>query len=186
MRFNIVGASAETGDDIDIMIDAADRATVEKIAHDKGILVSNIRTASVDEDRSVALVMDDPPPVTNGHSHAPNPVHAPAMAPVESHAPGRIITNAGSPSDSVHIGEGHIAEGVKSEAAMEYHILLNQSLYLLETAVNKYLKDGWEPQGGICVGTSNNALSYFQAISRRKRPPGAQAVEPNRAATDAG
>ena len=205
MRFNIIGASAETGDDIDVMIDAADQATVERIAHDRGILVANIRTASENEDRGVALVVDDPPAPApsptnghhapanapahaphHGHSHAPDPSHAPTLAPVESSGHGKIITNAGSPSDSVHIGEGHIAEGVKAESAMEYHILLNQSLYLLETAVNKYLKDGWEPQGGICVGTSNNALSYFQAISRRKRPPGAQAVEPNRAATDAG
>jgi hypothetical protein len=52
---------------------------------------------------------------------------------------------------------------------MEYHLISNQALYLLETAVNKHIKDGWEPQGGLCVGISNNALQYFQAMVRRRK-----------------
>jgi hypothetical protein len=205
MRFNVIGASAESGDDIDVMLDAKDQADVERIAHEKGILVSTIRVASEDEDRSVELVLEEedavPAGATNGHgAHGGHPAQASqaghpaqgsqagvAIAPEpHHHAHGKIITNAGSPSDTVHVGEGHIDQAKKADAHMEYHILLNQSLYLLETAVNKYIKDGWEPQGGLSVGMSNNALQYFQSIIRRKRPPGAKEVEPNRPSSDAG
>jgi hypothetical protein len=208
MRFNIIGANAESGDDIDVMLEAPTRAEVERIAHDKGILVSSIRVASEEEDRSVALVTDDDDSGTKVLPAIPDPAHAanhanhashaghshgsqaghPAHGSVAGHAHerGKIITNASSPSDSVHVGEGHIEEAKKADAAMEYHILLNQSLYLLETAVNKYIKDGWIPQGGLSVGMSNNALQYFQAIVRHKRPPGAKAVEPNKPSSDAG
>ena len=56
-----------------------------------------------------------------------------------------------------------------SEAAMEYHLMMNQSLYLLETAVNRHIREGWEPQGGLTIGVSNNAMNYFQAMIRRKK-----------------
>jgi hypothetical protein len=208
MRFNVIGASAESGDDIDVMLEAKDQADVERIAHDKGILVSSIRVASENEDRSIELILDDantaPAAADDGTRVAVGPVHevghvahagggghashaGVAIAPEpHHHAHGKIITNAGSPSDTVHVGEGHIDEAKKADVGLEYHILLNQSLYLLETAVNKYIKDGWEPQGGLTVGMSNNALQYFQAIIRRHRPPGAKAVEPNKPASDAG
>ena len=52
---------------------------------------------------------------------------------------------------------------------LEYHIMMNQSLYLLESAVNRHLKEGWEPQGGVAIGVSNNAMQYFQALIRRPK-----------------
>jgi len=69
-------------------------------------------------------------------------------------------------------------------------VILNQSLFLLESAVNKHLRDGWEPTGGLSVGMSNNALQFFQAMIRRKKvdghkaeaaPAEAHAVEPPKA-----
>jgi hypothetical protein len=154
MRFEIVGADAQTGDDVDVFLDARDQSEVEQIAHKKGILVSAVKEAP-DDGGSIALIADDPPPA--GGNGATDAKH------------GMITVNASSPSDTAHTGEGRIQQAVHAEGAMEYHIMLNQSLYLLESAVNKYIKDGWEPQGGLTVGTSNNALQFFQALIRRKK-----------------
>jgi hypothetical protein len=83
-------------------------------------------------------------PSSNGGSHAPASTPSPATAPAASAAHG--------------------------DAHMEYHVMINQSLYLLETAVNRHIKEGWEPTGGLTVGMSNNAMQFFQALIRRKKP----------------
>ena len=157
MRFNIVGANAESGDDVDVVLEAHTRAEVESLAHDKGILVAAVKEMAADDDRAIALIDDDPPAAADGDAH-----------PAE-HKRGMITLNANSPSDSAHTAEGHIPQGPAKVAAMEYHILMNQALYLLETAVNKYIKEGWEPQGGLTIGMSSNTMQYFQALVRRNK-----------------
>lgn len=158
MRFKIVGAHAESGDDIDVMLEAPSRPDVERLAHDKGILVSAITplAAEADGDPTAIALIDDDPPAVNGTPAAERP-H------------GIITVNANNPGDTAHTGEGHIAEHHHTDSPMEYHIIMNQSLYLLESAVNKHLREGWEPAGGMSVATSNNALNYFQSMIRRKK-----------------
>jgi hypothetical protein len=93
-------------------------------------------------------------------------------APKGERAHGMITVNANSPSETAHTGAGQIDHGKQVESPMEYHVILNQSLFLLESAVNKHLRDGWEPSGGLSVGVSNNALQFFQAMIRRKKGDG--------------
>jgi hypothetical protein len=179
MKFRITGANSESGDDVDVMIDASSQSEVERIAHDRGILVSAIaaQTGSA-TDNPISLVDDDAPahaakaqtshgthasPAGNGHGAHP----APAAG--HEHKHGTIMLSANSPSDKAHSTDGTGSHEHHQEAAMEYHILMNQALYLLETAVNKYIKEGWEPQGGLTIGMSNNAMNYFQALVRKKK-----------------
>lgn len=187
MRFQVVGANSESGDDVDLTLEAADQSEVERIAHEKGILVAAIKPAPADEDAIALIDDDDDPPLIApsasqvgvphaapaGHAASPAPANGDHAAPhAAAHPPekhGMITLNANSPSESGHTSDGQVHEAHKTDTPMEYHILMNQALYLLETAVNKYLKDGWEPQGGLTVGTSNNAMQYFQALSRRKK-----------------
>jgi len=178
MRFQIVGAHAESGDDVNVMLEASTRTDVEKLAHDRGILVSTITPLNGAEDHghggqngapqhaplvpkqeaeAIALVDDDPP--ANGADH-----------PGDAKVHGYITVNANSPSETGQTSAGHLNHEHK-EASAEYHIIMNQSLYLLETAVNKHLRDGWEPQGGLSVGVSNNAMQYFQSMIRHKAGP---------------
>ncbi len=146
MRFKIVGADKESGDDVNLTLDASSQADVEQIAHDKGILVSAITAISIagpaaiphrpaKDLEAISLVEDEPAPAaTNGNGAA--------------HKHGSITVNANNPGDTAHTAEGHIPEVKGAEAAMEYHILMNQALYLLETAVNKHglkLANGVKP-----------------------------------------
>jgi hypothetical protein len=157
MRFKIKGASAESGDDVDVMLDAPSRPEVEKIAHDRGIMVESIivlENSRGHDTEAIALVEETPAPKGNGngHGHAAPVAHTPVAAP------------AAAPAHT-GIGHGEVQPGTQ----MEYHIMMNQSLYLLESAVNRHLKEGWEPQGGVCIGVSNNAMQYFQALIRRPK-----------------
>lgn len=51
---------------------------------------------------------------------------------------------------------------------MKYEIIYGETLHDVQRQVNKYLKDGWRPQGGIsAVNTSivrNAQIKYIQAI----------------------
>jgi len=202
MRFKIVGADAESGDDVDVILEASSQPEVEKLAHDKGILVSVIAPVGPVGGSTGYAPNHGPGPAPNsahapsyGHLSDPAPGHADGHgtdhAPAPAHgrskeletislvdeepgaagaAHGVITVSASSPSGAGHSGEGHIVEDKRGEAAMEYHIMLNQSLYLLEAAVNKQIRDGWEPQGGVNVAVSNNALQYFQALVKKKKP----------------
>ena len=50
---------------------------------------------------------------------------------------------------------------------MEYTVTHNIVLKDLITNVNNYIKDGWQPQGGICCGVCNGpSFIYFQALIR--------------------
>ncbi|HEY2844549.1 MAG TPA: hypothetical protein VGJ09_12900 [Bryobacteraceae bacterium] len=159
MKYQVVGANAESGDDVNVTLDALSRHDVEKLAHEKGILVSSITLLPPPAKNESAIgLVEDEPPAANGNGAEPH-----------GRAAGVITVNANSPSDTAHSAEGRIAEMKHGETAMEYHVIMNQSLYLLETAVNKHLRDGWEPAGGLAVGVSNNAMQYFQAVCRRKK-----------------
>jgi hypothetical protein len=244
MRFKILGANMETGDDVDVIFDAPSQADVEKLAHEKGILVSSIAAVAaapaapgaraatgapvavhgaraatgapiaapgaraatgapvavaspapgaraatgapiaapgaraatgapiggptphkpVERDLSSISLIDDDPPADPANASAP---HA-------ERAHGLITVNANSPGETAHTGAGSIDQGKHAEVAMEYHVILNQSLFLLESTVNKHLRDGWEPSGGLTVGVSNNALQFFQAMVRKKKAEAAK------------
>jgi hypothetical protein len=160
MKYQVVGANAESGDDVNVTLEALSRHEVEQMAHDRGILVSSITLLPppAKDESAIGLVDDEPPSAVGGNGHAAN-----------ERAHGVITVNANSPSDTAHSADGHIADQKRPETAMEYHVIMNQSLYLLETAVNKHLRDGWEPAGGLAVGVSNNAMQYFQAVCRKKK-----------------
>ena len=244
MRFKIVGANAETGDDVDVLLEAPSQGDVERIAHDKGILVSLITPMQAGRRHSPHML-----PMA---SHAPRlrscpcPAHAPAHAPAHqllrmhrhtpqamhrhmppraSRLPHRLLTAAhharqknedlsaislidDEPVDPVPpkanaprhdhrqrqfpFRDGPYRRrpyrpGQAFETPMEYHVILNQSLFLLESAVNRHLREGWEPSGGLSVGMSNNALQFFQAMTRRKKvdAPKAEAVHADGHATEA-
>ena len=180
MRFGVVGADKETGNDVEVVLTAATQAEAEELAHNRGILVAGIKAVAEPEGDSIALVDDDPddkPGTVAGVALADGSVSGatqsappkPATAASGKTAHGLITVNACAPSDTAHTGAGAIPGLDHHATAMEYHILMNQSLYLLETAVNKQLRDGWEPAGGIGIGMSNNAQVFYQAVTRRKK-----------------
>jgi len=180
MRFGVVGADKESGNDVEVVLSAATQAEAEELAHNRGILVAAIKQVAEPEGDAIALVDDDdntePGTVAGvaladgsvaGATQPPAPKPPSAASGKTSH--GLITVNASAPSDSAHTGAGAIPGHEHSDSAMEYHILMNQSLYLLETAVNKHLKDGWEPAGGIGIGISNNAQVFYQSVTRKKK-----------------
>jgi hypothetical protein len=177
MRFKITGASSESGDDVNLMLEAPSQGDVEKIAHDRGILVESItvlENGHKPKDESAIALIDEPPHApahTNGNGHGAH--HAPAPTPAAAHAPAPAAAQApavAAASDPAAAGSpAGPGDGHHSSTHLEYHIMMNQSLYLLESAVNRHIKEGWEPQGGVCIGSSNNALQYFQALIRKPK-----------------
>jgi hypothetical protein len=167
MRFSVVGADKETGDDVDVVLIAASREVAEADACRKGILVSAIR--ELPEDKGTIELVEDEGETSDGTWQV-GKGPATATAAKKGHAHGFITLNANSPSESGYVGEAGQRKVAGDTGALEYHVIMNQALYLLETAVNKYLKDGWKPAGGLTVGISNNALQYFQAVVRERQP----------------
>ena len=54
---------------------------------------------------------------------------------------------------------------------MEYDVVRNESsMYGLVFEVNKRIRDGWEPQGGICMEYDKDlrVKSYYQAMIKRE------------------
>ncbi len=170
MRFKVVGADKETGDDVDVMVHAASQLEAEELALKRGIMVSTIKEVS-EEAETISLIEDEPAPAHAGGSASGN------GHPPERKA-GIITVSANSPSETGHSSSGHLEEVKQAAVAMEYHILMNQALYLLETAVNRHIKDGWEPQGGLTCGISNNAMQFFQSIIRKKKNAPAASLAP--------
>jgi hypothetical protein len=174
MRFSVIGADKDTGDDVDVVLNASSREVAEADALKKGILVSTIKELPEEKD-TIELVSDEGPEKDDGGwqvGKGPSTATAPAK---EKHANGFITLSANSPSESAYTGEAGQRKAEEDKGGMEYHVIMNQALYLLETAVNKYLKDGWKPAGGLTVGISNNALQYFQAVVRERQPGQAEA-----------
>jgi hypothetical protein len=213
MRFKVMGANSETGDDVSVVLEAASQPEVEQMAHAKGILVSSIAAVPVAAHPPAHPASAPGPHAPAGHAPAAPGLHGPAghapaahgsqipgapppmahpvkekdfssialiddepaadagdpNAPRHERAHGIITVNANNPSETARSGSGTIDQGKHAETPMEYHVILNQSLFLLEAAVNKHLREGWEPAGGLAVGVSNNALQFFQSLIRRKK-----------------
>jgi hypothetical protein len=47
---------------------------------------------------------------------------------------------------------------------MEYSILSAPSPAWLINAVNRAIKEGWRPQGGVVIEQIGNTISYLQAV----------------------
>jgi hypothetical protein len=180
MRFGVVGADKESGNDVEVVLTAATQADAEAEACKRGILVSAIKQVAEPEGDAIALVDDEPPAqsatgtvagasVAGSNGSGGSVAGASAAGANNKTSHGLITVNASAPSDTAHTGAGTIATGHAAATAMEYHVIMNQSLYLLETAVNKHLRDGWEPSGGLGIGMSNNAQQFYQAIMRKKK-----------------
>jgi hypothetical protein len=211
MRFHVVGADKESGNDIEIDVTAIDRAEAEHVATKRGLLVSAIEPIKEADPEKIDLVDLDLAPAPKrgaGATKAPAGDGAegsvdPSMKQMAARASSGTVAGAsvvgaagasaagasaagasvagtsvagasaaGAPASEAE-AHGSISGAVGAStsqpgAHMEYHIIMNQSLYLLEVAVNKHLKDGWEPAGGLTVGISNNAMQYFQAMIRHK------------------
>lgn len=50
---------------------------------------------------------------------------------------------------------------------MKYQIVENQTRTGLEELVNSYLRDGWEPVGGVCFQLGAGWRLYLQALIKR-------------------
>jgi hypothetical protein len=219
MRYHVVGADKESGNDIEIDVTASDRTEAESLATKRGVLVSDVAPIQEAPPDEIALVDLDvapaapkakgpPPPPRAGASAAPaapvsegnidpsmknmpNRGHGTSSGAAGASTAGANVAGAsaageaansagvgGLPQEPLGVSESGDAHGSISGAVgastsqpgahMEYHIIMNQSLYLLEVAVNKHLRDGWEPAGGLSVGISNNAMQFFQAMIRHK------------------
>ena len=50
----------------------------------------------------------------------------------------------------------------------EYRVLSNENLLTLISGTNDYIKEGWQPQGGVSAvpATEGNNGGFFQAIVR--------------------
>jgi hypothetical protein len=167
MKFSVSGANKVTGEDVTVVLVATSRNNAEVAATHQGIMVSSVKLLMEEKD-TAAISMDDEPTDTIGEAEKGGFWAAAGAKKAEGH--GTITLGANSPSDSTHTGAPGTHHTEQVATAMEYHIIMNQALYLLETAVNKYLADGWEPTGGLTVGTSNNAMQYFQALVRKRKP----------------
>ncbi len=140
MKFKVVGADKTTGNDVEISLVAADRRQAEELAHERGIMVSamSVQEEPLTEETPIALEPED---MDQNH-------HATLVA-------GGSVQQVGQPQST----EPEVPHP-------EYKIIVNQSTYLLERSITKYMKDGWEPTGGILTTFINNRTEVFQAIVR--------------------
>lgn len=175
MKFRIQGANKANGDDVDITLQAIDSKAAELVANQRGIMISSI-TAMPEVVNLDPIEMDEeldaPPPAvaTATAVLAAPPATAtsnnPQVVEVSAHAP-PAPHGAPTPHDSMH-GEAH-GDPDHPTTHMEYKLMQNQALYLLEKSVNKMILAGWEPQGGLTIAIANNAPNYFQALIRRPK-----------------
>jgi len=156
MKYAITGANKETGEDLQVILTATSRYEAEQAATKQGILITEIKLLQEEKDTS-ALSMDDDGPGVEGETGDTGGYWKEAAAKGEGSGQATIAMSGGQAATS------------DTKQAMEYHIVMNQAMYLLEKAVNKYLADGWEPAGGLTVGISNNATQFYQAIKRRNK-----------------
>ena len=52
---------------------------------------------------------------------------------------------------------------------MEYRILYTLAPESMEELVDRYMSEGWMPQGGICVMQASSFLGFYQAIIRESK-----------------
>lgn len=59
---------------------------------------------------------------------------------------------------------------------MKYQIISGNNLDALENGVNRWIKEGWRPQGGVClVQFSPTTVKFYQAMVRPSAPDEAAA-----------
>lgn len=173
MRYIVTGANRQTGKDSQMIVSAASVEEAERLATQKGLLVASVRPATAgtatDVGTSALPIWDEDPTTVAAGPTATLPART-AMPPSESAAVPAAPTTAattgpgGAPAGA---GEAPSRDAVVPASAL-YHVIQNPALYLLETAVNKHMKEGWEPLGGIQVSYATNQLLYYQALVRRK------------------
>ena len=147
MKYTVTGADKTSGQDTHLTLAAATPQEAERIAVQRGILVASIKPAKEEmEDGPIALWDEDPT----------HPVQTtPAL-------PTNLLGNG--PAANQAAPSAVIAQAPQNA---NYHVIQNPALYLLESAVNKHIKEGWEPLGGIQVSNWNNQLQYFQAMTKK-------------------
>lgn len=142
MKFKVVGADKSTGDDVEVALVAADRSQAEQLAHERGILVSALS------------IVDEPAPSEE------TPI---ALEPEDANQSHHATLSASGATQPMGLNQQSNEPEVPHP---EYKIIVNQSTYLLERSITKYMKDGWEPAGGILTTFINNRTEVFQAIVR--------------------
>ncbi len=147
MRFTITGADRQSGRDAKVTLAAATAEEAERIASKQGILVAAVRPDPGEDD---ALPLWD-------EEHAGDEQPQPGL-------PAELLGTLPAQERPAPAA---------SPASGQYHVIMNPALYLLESAVTKHMKEGWEPLGGIQVSNWNNQLQFYQALVRK--PQGGEA-----------
>ncbi|MCL2646420.1 MAG: hypothetical protein FWD61_05355 [Phycisphaerales bacterium] len=178
MKYSVTGANKETGEDVQIVLTATSRHEAEQAAVRQGIMVAEIKLLMEEKDTSALSMDDDGPGEDGGEGDTGYWKEAKSKEGGGKESHGTITMSANSPSGTASTGAAGQMQGQAKAGGMEYHIIMNQAMYLLETAVNKFLADGWEPAGGLTVGISNNAMQYFQAVKRKRKEGGEGQEEP--------
>lgn len=179
MKFHVLAANKDTGEDVELDLLAADSKQAEQIAHDRGLMVSAIKI--VDDPVNLDPIELEPetasstatavaPPPTAGDTHAPR-ASGDTHAPGDTHVPNSHDTH----TPQAH-ADGHHDATPHPSTHMEYKLMQNQALFLLEKSVNKMILEGWEPIGGLTIAIQNNAPNYFQALVRHPRSEVAAAL----------
>lgn len=173
MKFTITGADRKTGRDSSLTLVAASAEEAEQLASKQGILVATVRPLGMATDIStdpLPMWDEDPahpaPAITRNPPSQGNPqqlVSPPQPAP----ALPTTMLGANAEQDAIQAAAAAAQAGT-STATGQYHVIQNPALYLLETAVTKHMKEGWEPLGGIQVSNWNNQIQFYQALVRRK------------------
>lgn len=179
MRYIVTGANRQTGKDSQLILSAASVEEAERLATQKGLLVASVRPATSGTATDVGtdplpIWDEDPTTAAAGPVTAPpaRTARPPSESPAVSPTPATSAALANAPSAaSAGSGDAPSRDAVVPASAL-YHVIQNPALYLLETAVNKHMKEGWDPLGGIQVSYATNQLLYYQAMVRRK--PGGQ------------
>ena len=158
MRYTITGADKESGDDVNVVVNAITRIEAEHIAHTRGILVTAITPLDKEPDDGPLTLDGDPFEDLPAAKAAADPAH-PAAPGAAGEAPHSEFAALSTQSfGATHQGD-HI----------EYKIMNNPSVMLLTIAVNNMFKDGWELQGGVASCIINNAPNFFQAMVKHPK-----------------
>jgi len=160
---------------VSLALVAATAQEAERLATTQGMLVATVKPlATTDIGTDPLPIWDEdpahPPPQVTRHPPSQGSGKPPASSPASS--PAAPTTMAGANNDQDAAAQAHHAAQLHAQqaavpASANYHVIQNPALYLLETAVNKHIKEGWEPLGGIQVNNWNNQMQFFQSLIRR-------------------
>jgi hypothetical protein len=168
VKFTVTGANRQTGSDSQLTLVAANAEEAERLATKQGILVATVKPAGMATDigTSPLPIWDEDPAVperatTTATSKA-------TSAPVPAQALPTTILGANPDQHPLAADSAAHADQSAGLAITHYHVIQNPSLSLLESAVLKHLKEGWEPLGGIQVNNWNNQMQFYQSLIRRR------------------